>query len=101
MPSLTRRRFLQVGAGALGAVATAGVYARCIELHWLETVRRPLPIARLPETLVGKTLLQISDLHIGRRVSDAYIARAFAQANALNADLIAYTGDFVSWYPPT
>lgn len=101
MPSLTRRRFLQVSAGALGAVATAGVYARCIELHWLETVRRPLPIERLPDALVGKTLLQISDLHIGRRVSDAYLARAFARADALNADLVAYTGDFVSWYPPT
>jgi len=101
MPSLTRRRFLKVSAGALGAVATAGVYARCIELHWLETVRRPLAIEGLPDALVGKTLLQISDLHIGRRVSDPYLASVFQRANELNADLVAYTGDFVSWYPPT
>jgi predicted MPP superfamily phosphohydrolase len=63
-------------------------------------VRRPLPVAGLPAPLAGRTLLQVSDLHIGRRVSDAYVARVFERAVALHPDLVAYTGDFVSWYPP-
>jgi predicted MPP superfamily phosphohydrolase len=76
------------------------VYATRIELHWLEIVRRPLPVAGLPAALAGRALLQISDLHIGRRVSDAYLARVFERATALAPDLVVYTGDFVSWYPP-
>ncbi len=64
-------------------------------------MRRSLPVAGLPERLAGRTLLQISDLHIGRRVSDAYLARVFERAVALAPDIVAYTGDFVSWYPPT
>ena len=64
-------------------------------------MRRPLPVAGLPGTLAGRTLLQLSDLHIGRRVSDTYLARVFERATALAPDIVAYTGDFVSWYPPT
>ena len=63
-------------------------------------MRRPLPVAGLPASLAGRTLLQISDLHIGRRVSDAYLARVFERAVELSPDIVAYTGDFVSWYPP-
>ena len=77
------------------------LYATRIELHWLEVVRRPLQIAGLPAGLLGRTLLQLSDLHIGRRVSDAYLARVFRRAVALAPDVVVYTGDFVSWYPPT
>ena len=101
MPALSRRRFLAHGAGALGTVLAGDLYATRIELHWLEVVRRALPVAGLPAGLAGKTLLQLSDLHIGRRVSDGYLARVFERAATLAPDLVVHTGDFVSWYPPT
>jgi uncharacterized protein len=82
---------------SLGALAVTGTYARFIEPHWLEVTRPRLPIANLPDALVGKTLLQLSDLHIGRRVSDTYMMHALDHASALNADIVAYTGDFVSY----
>ncbi len=58
---LSRRRFL---LGGLATLAAAGVpaYAFGVELHWLDVVRRALPIAGLPDALAGRTLIQISDL---------------------------------------
>jgi predicted MPP superfamily phosphohydrolase len=45
-----------------------GIYAWRIEPHWVEVVERDLPIRRLPDALVGRTLAQISDLHVGKIV---------------------------------
>ena len=57
--------------------AGLGGYAWLIEPHWVEVVRRDLPIRFLPDVLDGKTLVQISDLHIGPEVSDAYLRDRF------------------------
>ena len=73
---MNRRRFLTIGASALGAAAATGVYAWQIEPYWLELVRRPMPLPNLPEALVGKTLLQVSDIHVGPRVSSDYLIRS-------------------------
>ncbi|OAI45568.1 hypothetical protein AYO44_12765 [Planctomycetaceae bacterium SCGC AG-212-F19] len=98
---LTRRRFLRKLAGwgtvAGGAgVAGVGVYAWRIEPHWIEAVRRDLPIAHLPDALAGKVLVQISDLHIGPVVDEDYICGALARACSLQPDILAITGDFMT-----
>ena len=94
---MNRRRFLTLGASALGVAAATGVYAWQIEPFWLELVRRPMPLAKLPQSLVGKTLLQVSDIHVGPRVSSDYLIRSLAAAQALEPDFVAFTGDFVSF----
>jgi len=94
---ISRRRFLTLGASALGIAAASGVYAWQIEPFWLELVRRPMPLADLPESLVGKTLLQVSDIHVGPRVSSDYLIRSLTAAQALEPDFVAFTGDFVSF----
>ena len=94
---MNRRRFLALGASALGAAAASGVYAWQIEPFWLELVRRPMPLANLPQTLVGKTLLQVSDIHVGPRVSSDYLIRSLIGAQSLEPDFVAFTGDFVSF----
>jgi predicted MPP superfamily phosphohydrolase len=94
---MNRRRFLTLGASALGAAAAGGVYAWQIEPFWLELVRRPMPLPNLPESLVGKTLLQVSDIHVGPRVSSDYLIRSFTAAQSLEPDFVAFTGDFVSF----
>ena len=95
---MKRREFLR--RGAIGAVA-AGVgvvgYTIGIEPHWLEIVRRDLPIANLPDSLAGKTIAQISDIHVGPRVSDDYLVDSFERARALGADIVLFTGDFISY----
>ncbi len=92
-PWLTRRRFLGTAAATgLGL----GVYTWRVEPHWVEVVRRPLAIRNLPPTLEGRTLAQVSDIHVGPRVDPDYLVAALRTVNDLRPDLVAMTGDFVS-----
>jgi uncharacterized protein len=91
---VSRRQFLYA-AGASTAAA-AGFYTWKIEPHWLEIVRRPLPVRGLPTALAGRTLLQISDVHVGPRVDDDYVLSVFARVADLRPDIVVLTGDLVS-----
>src|SRR5262245_28257082 len=51
----------------------------------------------LPAALRGATLVQLSDLHVGPRVPDDYILETFERVRALRPDIVAYTGDFISY----
>jgi predicted MPP superfamily phosphohydrolase len=73
----SRRRFLRASATAVASGLGLGLYAWQVEPHWLEVVRRPLPIAGLPRALQGRTLAQLSDIHVGPPVADAYIVHTF------------------------
>lgn len=83
-----------------GLAATAGVFAYTfkIEPHWLEIVERPLPIAGLPQELVGARLVQLSDLHLGLEVDDGYVLETFERVSRLAPEIVVYTGDFVSYH---
>ena len=90
---INRRHFLELSAVSLaGTVA----YTAWVEPHWLEIVHRKLPIERLPPHLAGVRLVQLSDLHVGLEVDDDYILETFARVRQLAAEVVVYTGDFVS-----
>jgi predicted MPP superfamily phosphohydrolase len=96
MALLTRRRLL---GAALGLIASGGAtyaYARYVEPGWLDGVRLDLSLPKLPDAFAGFTIAHISDLHFGPFCSPADLAPAIDTVLALNADLIAITGDFVS-----
>jgi predicted MPP superfamily phosphohydrolase len=97
-PRLTRRRFLRhvTGWGALAGIVGLPLYCWRIEPHWIEIVHRDMPIAHLPDRLVGRTLVQISDLHIGPVVDEDYITSAMERVSALEPDIVAITGDFMT-----
>jgi len=94
---LTRRQFLALGGAAVAAGAGVGLYAWQIEPHWVETVRRPMSLTNLPPELEGRTLLQLSDLHVGPRVDSDYLIRTMRHAATLEPDFVAITGDFVTY----
>ena len=94
MPSLSRRRFLAAGTSALAAAT--GVWTWRIEPHLVAVERRAMPLAGLPPALRGRTLLQLSDLHVGP-VSSAYLIDTLREAALLRPDVVAITGDFVSY----
>ena len=54
-----------------------------------------VPIAGLPVELEGFTIAQISDLHVGPTIKHNYVNAVVDAVNALQADLIAVTGDIV------
>jgi predicted MPP superfamily phosphohydrolase len=95
---ITRRRFLQGSIGAAAAGIGVGLYTWQVEPHWIEFVRRPLPIRGLPDGLRGRTLVQLSDIHVGPRVADHYVLETFARVRALSPDIVVFTGDFVSYH---
>lgn len=93
----TRRAFL----GALvGAPIAAALYTWRVEPHWLEIVRREMPMKNLPRSLDGALLAQLSDIHIGAEVDDEYLRSAFRTVAALAPDFVVHTGDLVSYRGP-
>jgi predicted MPP superfamily phosphohydrolase len=90
---VSRRRFL--GTAAAGLIGT-GFYAWRVEPHWVEVVRRDLPIVGLPSALEGETLVQLSDIHVGDQVDDDFLRDNFDLVNGLDPAFVALTGDFMT-----
>ncbi len=93
---LTRRNFVRLALAGLTSGAATGLYTWRVEPHWIEVVRRDLPVAHLPAALEGRTLVQLSDLHVGRQVDDEFLKEGLAMVNALEPAFIALTGDFMT-----
>jgi predicted MPP superfamily phosphohydrolase len=97
---------LSAGAAQSAALSTPSAWW-AVALTALATVigfviaRRPrlievdIPVANLPAALEGFSIAQISDLHVGPTIKRGFVERIVARVNALNADLIAITGDLV------
>lgn len=98
---LSRRQFLRLGGAAATGAALVGFYTWQVEPHWVEVVHRTMPLSHLPPALVGRTLLQISDIHVGPRVDSGYLMRALRAAGELAPDFVVLTGDFVSYRSAT
>jgi hypothetical protein len=54
-----------------------------------------IPLKGLPPQLEEFTIVQISDIHVGSTIKGDYVRAIVERANALDADLIAITGDLV------
>jgi len=83
--------------GTLGIGALTGLYTWQVEPFWLEFVKKRMPIKNLPDNLVGKTLMQVSDLHIGNRFDYQYIIESLEKAKKFQPDYVVYTGDYISY----
>lgn len=91
---MTRRHFLTT---TLGLATTTALYSWQIEPYWLDFERLDMPIKNLPPHLEGKTLMQISDIHVGNRFDYGFISESFRRARELEPDYVVYTGDYVSY----
>ena len=97
---MKRRKFLRIaGSSLLAATVGVGFYTWRIEPHWVEVVRRPLPIRGLEPSLAGRTLVHLSDIHVGTVVDDDYLVATFKQVAALSPDIVVMTGDLASCHP--
>jgi len=100
--SLARRRFLKRTAVAMTtAPFVAGAYGMFYERLNLEVIRRRIKIRRLPGAFEGFRIAHLSDIHIGPFMPAEEIRRYVKIANELKPDLVALTGDFVTWDPST
>jgi uncharacterized protein len=97
---LSRRQMVRALAAAAGGTAAVGLYAWRVEPHWLEFTHSLLPIRGLPKELEGRTMVQMSDLHIGPRVDDEYILESFRRVKGMNPDFVVFTGDWITYRGP-
>jgi hypothetical protein len=92
-----RRRFFArlIGGGVVTAGAGLSALAiRAATAHVkIKEVR--VPLARLPKSMHGTTIAQITDLHIGPTIGREFVEQVVAKTNALQPDIIAITGDLV------
>ena len=94
-----RRKFLKFFFSTLSAGASSLAYAHGIEPHWVDWNSVPMPLQNGSSLLQGRSLIQISDLHIGSLVSATYLKETFLKIQSLDADYIVITGDFISYKP--
>lgn len=95
---MNRRKLIKNGVIAVtGMSAFTGLYTWQIEPFWLEFVHVDMKIDNLPKSLVGKTLMQISDIHVGNRFDYQYLIDSFRKAQKMKPDFVVYTGDYVSY----
>lgn len=100
--SPARRQFLERATTAVVAAPfVAGVYGVFYGRLNLQTTARRIRLARLPAAFSGFRIAQLSDIHIGPFMTEEEIRKYVRITNGLKPDLIALTGDFVTWDPST
>ncbi len=83
MGKVTRRKALTTLAAAGTGALMTGLYTWRVEPHWLEFTYPVLPVRGLPSELEGRTLAQITDLHVGPKVDDDYVIKSFRRVQEL------------------
>jgi predicted MPP superfamily phosphohydrolase len=64
---------------------------------WLTVNDEQIWLDALPDSFSGLRVVQISDIHHGLYLPPEMLVQAVRQANRLNPDIVALTGDFVSY----
>jgi len=97
-----RRKFLaRTATTVVAAPFVAGAYGLLYGRLNLQTPTQRIRLPRLPKAFAGFRIAQLSDVHIGPFMTAAEIRKYVGIANALKPDLVALTGDFVTWDPST
>ncbi len=87
------------GGVALGLGFGSILWGYVVGQRRVRVDRVDLPMHRLPEALSGLRVAHITDLHIGQQLRAAQLAGFVERVNALDADLVAITGDLFDFDP--
>lgn len=97
MSGKSLRRLVTAALGGTAAGAAGLIYAREVETRWLEVVPVTLTLPRLGREFDGYRVVQIGDLHLEDWTKPRRLNRIVDRVNDQRADLIAITGDFLSY----
>jgi predicted MPP superfamily phosphohydrolase len=92
-----RRTFISraIALGSVVVAGTLGIVGAAAALGAVDVRKVRISLARLPKSLAGYRVVQLSDLHIGPTLGGAWLANVVARVNALEPDVIVITGDLV------
>lgn len=101
---IKKRRAERVAArrrSVVGLTATIAELAQetFVGSHAVEVTRVTIELRALPDAFVGMTIAQLSDIHHSSFMSAERIAEIVEDTNAIGADVIILTGDYVSYSP--
>lgn len=91
MPRYTNRIRMGACAAALGLVVIAFIQG----IRQPVVTRLPLHVPGLPARINGLRLVQLTDLHLGTTLGEAWLNRVITHVEALKPDLIVITGDVI------
>ncbi len=80
------------GLAAVGLTLLYSAYG-VVNAYYPRLVHCTVRIKNLPPAWKGKTLVQISDVHLGRILGAGFLARIVAKVNAQNPAMVLITGD--------
>ncbi|MBI4956968.1 MAG: metallophosphoesterase, partial [Myxococcales bacterium] len=84
-----------VAVAVAGGAGLAALYGVGRALGPVPVRRVEVELARLPASLSGLRIVQLSDLHVGPTRGRSFVADVVARVNALAPDVVAITGDLV------
>jgi predicted MPP superfamily phosphohydrolase len=92
----TLARWTRLSAIAVAAATPLITLAGFLMARRVAAVRHvEVRIEDLPHALHGFTIAQITDVHVGPTIKGDFVQRIVERVNALDADLVAITGDLV------
>ncbi|MGZ3452344.1 MAG: metallophosphoesterase [Polyangiales bacterium] len=96
-PDPARRHVLNRMLAAGTSIVAAGVAGWGVKSALADVAvhKMSVPLAKLPASMAGLTLVQLTDVHIGPTIGHDWLARVVAKVNALAPDVIVITGDLV------
>ena len=94
--------FARVAGGAVATAATGTLgWGMREALNNLQINEVPVTLSRLPASLDGFSIAQLTDIHVGLTVTRGFVEALVARTNAIQPDLIVITGDLVDGDVPT
>ncbi|MBN1653330.1 MAG: metallophosphoesterase [Deltaproteobacteria bacterium] len=93
IPSVAPQKILSIAAVTLYAAAVCLVLFGFINAFRLQTRRISVEIRNLPPQWQTRTIVHLSDLHIGSFWGRAFLEKVVQRVNRLEPDILAITGD--------
>jgi uncharacterized protein len=76
-------------------------YVHAIEPNWLDIKTVDLTLPHLSKEFEGYKIVQLTDIHADRWMTEARLGRIVEEVNRQEPDLVALTGDYVTKAAPT
>jgi predicted MPP superfamily phosphohydrolase len=94
------RQGLRDGIHTAMKLGTAGIaYGALVEPRLVQVTQVDIGIRGLPSTLDGYRVLHLTDIHFNWIQGEGFLRRVVERSNALDADMVALTGDFITHNP--
>ncbi len=85
--------------GLVFAALVLGIYGTWQAIRVPDVSMVEITLPKLPVSLDGFSIVQLSDIHIGPFLKGAWLREVVARTNALSPDLVAVTGDMIDGSP--